>query len=97
MMELDYNNPEHKTMCEEIILAKRLKRLPYYSVYEKGSFFYEWGAKLKLWTRRADNISVEKCYLSSSKQYMFRVTTSSGITKAIAKVPYEVIQQTGGI
>lgn len=39
MVELDYNNPEHKTMCEEIILAKRLKRIQYYSTYGKGTFF----------------------------------------------------------
>ena len=96
-MELDYNNPEHKTMCEEIILAKRLDRKPYYTVYKQGSFFYEWGRALKLWTRRTYNVSVEKQLIRSEDSYVFRVYTSSGILKIFAKVPIEVIEQTGGI
>ena len=97
MVELDYNNPEHKTMCEEIILAKRLNRKPYYSVYKQGSYFYEWGRALKLWNRRTYDVSVEKQLIRSEGLYLFRVFTSSGILKAMAKVPIEAIEQTGGI
>ena len=96
-MELDYNNPEHKTMCEEIILAKRLNRNPYYTVYPQGSFFYEWGRALKLWNRRTYNVSVEKQLIRSEGCYRFIVTTMSGIQKIVARVPIEAIEQTGGI
>ena len=97
MLELDYNNPEHKNMCEEIILAKRLRRKNYYSTYEQGEFFYEWGRKLKLWNRRTYSVSVEKSFYHSENAYTFKVTTSSGIQKILARIPREVIEQTGGI
>ena len=97
MVELDYNNPEHKTMCEEIILAKRLNRRPYYTVYEQGSFFFEWGRALKFWNRRTYNVSIEKQLIRSEDSYVFRVHTMSGILKVKARVPIQVIEQTGGI
>ena len=97
MVELDYTNPEHKTLCEEIILAKRLNRRPYYTTYGKGSFFYEWGRKLKFWSGKTHNISIEKVLLRSSGVYRFRVSTMSGLQKIVADVPIEVIEQTGGI
>lgn len=98
MRELNYNDPQEKTLCDHIILCYRLKRGTLLSgqiTFGKDKEFYEWGAVNKLWTRRNGLIRVRFQVKSYQEIAWCKVSNATGDTLVKFIVPLEDYQNWG--
>jgi len=98
MRELNYNDPQDKTLCDHIILCYQIKNgaNTFRSTsFNKGKDFYEWGAQNKLWQRRHEAVRIIVGRRYDPDVALVRIVNLSGKTLVKFLVPLQDYQNWG--